>query len=234
MASSPPPPLTPSLLSRSTSLDKAPHTPQTPQTPQTPTFATASSLSEETEASKEFDVFTMARVYRGNTLDSDQEASDDENEPLSKAGAWTMEEAAHLCRRKMIRLQGLHIEQFKRLRHVLQLRYDQYRRDLEKAKREPLSGPVLARAMSPTFRAESRALRRYRKRKGDEALLRSSLNDRRVAGVYGEEAAEKGAQRRSQAVNHNSKCQATIDVNVTCMRTSMPFSSYCFQRQFNH
>lgn len=169
---------------------------------------------------------TMDCLYRGGTADSEQETSDIEDTPLQNAGVWTEEEAARLTKEKLVRLQGLYSNQFKRLRHLLQLRYRHYHRELDQARRAATYnlGKPIPRYFIP--KRQSQAIRHYKRRSGVEKLLYQLSRERRTAAAYGEEAMSSVAVRKSQAANHSQQC-IFKDGDKQCVDTSMPFSKYC-------
>ena len=146
------------------------------------------------------------------------------------AGVWTEEEAALLTKEKLVRLQGLYINQFKRLRHLLQLRYRHYHREIDQARRAAtynLEKPT-PRYLIPKW--QSKAIRHYKRRSGVEKLLHQLSRERRTAAAYGEETMSSATIRKSQAANHSQHCMFT-DGEEPCVDTSMPFSKYCHKRK---
>ncbi|NXD30996.1 KANL2 protein, partial [Spelaeornis formosus] len=62
---------------------------------------------------------TVEQTWRGDP-DSEADSIDsDQEDPLKHAGVYTAEEVALIMREKLIRLQSLYIDQFKRLQHLL-------------------------------------------------------------------------------------------------------------------
>ncbi|OWK50311.1 KAT8 regulatory NSL complex subunit 2 [Lonchura striata] len=100
------------------------------------------------------------------------------------AGVYTAEEVALIMREKLIRLQSLYIDQFKRLQHLLK---EKKRRFLHSRKGEHeaigsslLTGPEGLMAKERENLKRLKCLRRYRQRYGVEALLHRQLRERRV------------------------------------------------------
>lgn len=171
----------------------------------------ASSSDSDTE------VPSVEQAWRRDN-DSDAESIDSEQEdPLKHAGVFSQEEAALLLRDKLIRLQSLYIDQFKRLQHVLK---EKRRRFLQTYKQErDMLGPIQAYKQDPAQGKKYerlRAMRRYHKFFGKEALLHQKCNLRRIAVAEG--------------VNHRppvfSRCTvATPDGR--CNKKVVPLSRYC-------
>lgn len=146
------------------------------------------------------------------------------------AGVWTDDEAALLTKEKLVHLQGLYINQFKRLRHLLQLRYRHYCREMEQTRRAATYN--LEKTMSSRLipRRESQAVRRYKRRSGVEKLLHQLSKERRRAAAYGDQTTSSAAVRKSQAANNSQQC-LFMDGHTSCVETSMPFSKYCDKRK---
>ncbi|ESO94304.1 hypothetical protein LOTGIDRAFT_189619 [Lottia gigantea] len=155
-------------------------------------------------------------------VDSDAESIDSEQEDLLKhAGVYTAEEVTLMLRDKLIRLQSLYIEQFKRLQHQMKEKRRQYLHD-KKLERE--SGGIVsvqAYKEDPYLRKKYnklKAYRRYHNRYGREAILHRKSNERR--------------QQISEGVNYKPpyypKCHAT-DSGVKCTTRSVPLSKYCMK-----
>uniref|UniRef100_A0A8C5U4V1 KAT8 regulatory NSL complex subunit 2 n=1 Tax=Malurus cyaneus samueli TaxID=2593467 RepID=A0A8C5U4V1_9PASS len=106
------------------------------------------------------------------------------------AGVYTAEEVALIMREKLIRLQSLYIDQFKRLQHLLK---EKKRRFLHSRKGEheaigeeqPPQGPEGLMAKERENLKRLKCLRRYRQRYGVEALLHRQLRERRVLATDG-------------------------------------------------
>ncbi|RLV63746.1 hypothetical protein DV515_00017956, partial [Chloebia gouldiae] len=110
-------------------------------------------------------------------------------ETLLHAGVYTAEEVALIMREKLIRLQSLYIDQFKRLQHLLK---EKKRRFLHSRKGEHeaigsslLTGPEGLMAKERENLKRLKCLRRYRQRYGVEALLHRQLRERRVLATDG-------------------------------------------------
>ncbi|XP_076455979.1 KAT8 regulatory NSL complex subunit 2-like isoform X2 [Babylonia areolata] len=150
--------------------------------------------------------------------DSDAESIDSEQEdPLKHAGVYSQEEAALLLRDKLIRLQSLYIDQFKRLQHVLK---EKRRKFLHTYKQErEMLGPIQAYKQDPAQRKKYerlRAMRRYHKFFGKEALLHQKCNLRRIAVAEG--------------VNHRPPVFSRCTVNTPdgrCNKKVVPLSKFC-------
>ncbi|NXA84102.1 KANL2 protein, partial [Thryothorus ludovicianus] len=76
-------------------------------------------LDEDSWSDCEQDPVTVEQTWRGDP-DSEADSIDsDQEDPLKHAGVYTAEEVALIMREKLIRLQSLYIDQFKRLQHLL-------------------------------------------------------------------------------------------------------------------
>ncbi|NXL98061.1 KANL2 protein, partial [Tyrannus savana] len=76
-------------------------------------------LDEDSWSDGEQDPVTVEQTWRGDP-DSEADSIDsDQEDPLKHAGVYTAEEVALIMREKLIRLQSLYIDQFKRLQHLL-------------------------------------------------------------------------------------------------------------------
>ncbi|XP_040395681.1 KAT8 regulatory NSL complex subunit 2 isoform X3 [Cygnus olor] len=76
-------------------------------------------LDEDSWSDGEQDPITVDQTWRGDP-DSEADSIDsDQEDPLKHAGVYTAEEVALIMREKLIRLQSLYIDQFKRLQHLL-------------------------------------------------------------------------------------------------------------------
>ncbi|KAL8561909.1 hypothetical protein ACOMHN_046699 [Nucella lapillus] len=150
--------------------------------------------------------------------DSDAESIDSEQEdPLKHAGVYSQEEAALLLRDKLIRLQSLYIDQFKRLQHVLK---EKRRKFLHTYKQErEMLGPIQSYKQDPAQHKKYerfRAMRRYHKFFGKEALLHQKCNLRRIAVA-------EGVNHRPPVFN---RCTvATPDGR--CNKKVLPLSKFC-------
>lgn len=121
----------------------------------------------------------------GGGADSDAGSVDNEMEdPLRHAGVYTAEEASTITRDKLIRLQSLYLEQFKRLNHVLR----EKRRDYLRRRRETKDGGVSKDFKSPHEEAlykRYRAYYRYHRAYGVEAVLKHRFRERQKAVAEG-------------------------------------------------
>ncbi|KAJ7317810.1 hypothetical protein JRQ81_003972 [Phrynocephalus forsythii] len=75
-------------------------------------------LDEDSWSDGEQEPLTVDQTWRGDP-DSEADSIDsDQEDPLKHAGVYTAEEVALIMREKLIRLQSLYIDQFKRLQHL--------------------------------------------------------------------------------------------------------------------
>uniref|UniRef100_A0A8C4U9M7 KAT8 regulatory NSL complex subunit 2 n=1 Tax=Falco tinnunculus TaxID=100819 RepID=A0A8C4U9M7_FALTI len=83
-------------------------------------------LDEDSWSDGEQDPITVDQTWRGDP-DSEADSIDsDQEDPLKHAGVYTAEEVALIMREKLIRLQSLYIDQFKRLQHLLKEKKRRY------------------------------------------------------------------------------------------------------------
>jgi len=161
----------------------------------------------------------VEQAWEGD-VNSDAESIDSEQEdPLKHAGVYTAEEVAQITRDKLIRLQSLYIEQFKRLQHVMKEKRRKYIRNVRREK-EAL-GSVHAAKERPEQREEYEqlcALKRYHRRFGKEALLHRQSKERRISVTEGP----------NYRVPPYPKCILQVR-GVRCAAKSLPLSKYCLQ-----
>ncbi|XP_071101313.1 KAT8 regulatory NSL complex subunit 2-like [Haliotis cracherodii] len=178
----------------------------------------ASSSDSETESP------LVDQAWRGDG-DSDAESIDSEQEdPLKHAGVYTAEEATLILRDKLIRLQSLYIDQFKRLQHVLKEKRRKYLHT-HKQERETL-GSIKAYKTDPEQKEKYlklKALKRYHKRYGKEALLHRSCKQRRIA-------VSEGNHYRPPSY---AKCIQLDTSGVKCSARTLPLSKYCIVHILN-
>lgn len=176
------------------------------------------SLSEEEEPAP----LVLDQTWRGDP-DSDADSVDSDHEdPLKHAGVYTAEEVALITREKLIRLQSLYIDQFKRLQHLLK---EKKRRYLHSRKVEHetlgsslLTGPEGLSAKERDDLKKLKALRRYRRRYGVEALLHRRLRERRQA------VSEGAPQSYSRSVQE--KCVSFVE-GARCSNPVLPMTRHC-------
>lgn len=157
------------------------------------------------------------QAWRGDG-DSDPESIDSDQEDLLKhAGVYTAEEVALVMRDKLIRLQSLYIDQFKRLQHIMK---EKRRKYLHTHKQEKESlGSLSVYKEGPETRdkyTKLKALKRYHKRHGKEALLHRQSKQRRIA-------VSEGANYRPPSY---PKCVNVREGNKCSLR-ALPLSKYC-------
>uniref|UniRef100_A0A8C3NLC0 KAT8 regulatory NSL complex subunit 2 n=1 Tax=Geospiza parvula TaxID=87175 RepID=A0A8C3NLC0_GEOPR len=177
-------------------------------------------LDEDSWSDCEQDPVTVEQTWRGDP-DSEADSIDsDQEDPLKHAGVYTAEEVALIMREKLIRLQSLYIDQFKRLQHLLK----------EKKRRFPdfsfipagsslLTGPEGLMAKERENLKRLKCLRRYRQRYGVEALLHRQLRERRVL-------ATDGAAQQAHTTRSSQRCLAFVD-DVRCSNPSLPLTRHC-------
>jgi len=152
-------------------------------------------------------------------LESDAESIDSEQEnALKHAGVYTAEEVALIFRDKLIRLQSLYIDQFKRLHHRLREKRRNYLHTVRSLPSASSSESTVDDINSKAMNDKLSALRRYHRRFGKEALLMRQLKERRLA-VY------EGELYKAPAF---VTCEHVTD-GVSCTSRVLPLSKYCQQ-----
>lgn len=163
------------------------------------------------------------QTWRGD-CDSDAESIDSEQEDLLKhAGIYTAEEVALIMRDKLIRLQSLYIDQFKRLQHVMKEKRRKYIHTVRQEKE--MFGGVGQYAKDQESQenwARYTAMKRYHRRYGVEALLHRQSKERRIA-------ASEGANYKPPA---HPKCTYS-HTGEKCPNRSLPLSKFCLQHILN-
>ncbi|CAH2224132.1 KAT8 regulatory NSL complex subunit 2 isoform X1 [Pelobates cultripes] len=180
-------------------------------------------LDEDSLSDSEQDTVTVDQTWRGD-LDSEADSLDsDQEDPLKHAGVYTAEEVTLIMREKLIRLQSLYIDQFKRLQHLLKEKKRNYLHSL-KAENETigsnlLTGPEGLSSKERETLRKLKALRRYRRRFGVEALLHRQLKERRLL-------ATDGASQQAHTTRSSQRCLAFVD-EIRCSNPSLPTTRHC-------
>ncbi|BFZ22555.1 hypothetical protein BsWGS_25593 [Bradybaena similaris] len=150
--------------------------------------------------------------------DSDAESIDSEQEDLLKyAGAYTTEEVAQILRDKLIKLQALYIDQFKRLKHVLLTKRRQYL-TAYKAEKETL-GSIKLYKNDPLQKDKYKkllAMKHYHRKYGKEALLQKQSTQRRM----------QATEAMNYQPPHFAKC-VFVDEGLRCNARVVPLSKFC-------
>jgi len=184
--------------------------------------ATARLLEYASSSDSESESHLVDQAWRGD-VNSDAESVDSEQEDtLKHAGVYTAEEVAQITRDKLIRLQSLYIEQFKRLQHVLKEKRRKYVHTV-KHERSTL-GSVHVAKEDPEQREQYEklcALKRYHKRFGKEALLHRQSKERRIAVTEG-----PNYKPPSYPKCIHSDTEAGL---MRCTQRTVPLSKYCLQ-----
>ncbi|XP_041038431.1 KAT8 regulatory NSL complex subunit 2 isoform X1 [Carcharodon carcharias] len=182
-------------------------------------------LDDDSWSEGEPETVLLDQTWRGEP-DSEADSIDsDQEDPLKHAGVYTAEEVALVMREKLIRLQSLYIDQFKRLQHLLKEKKRHYlhacRLEQETLGSSLLPGPEGTSSRERVDHQKLKALRRYRRRYGVEALLHHQLKERRLLVTEGAaqqaHAASLRAAQRCTAVTEGTRCPAP----------SLPMSRHC-------
>ncbi|KAM3618636.1 uncharacterized protein V6R79_022902 [Siganus canaliculatus] len=179
-------------------------------------------LDEDSLSEEEQGPLVLDQTWRGDP-DSDADSIDSDHEdPLKHAGVYTAEEVALITREKLIRLQSLYIDQFKRLQHLLKEKKRRYLHN-RKLEHETLGSSLLTGPEGLSMKEREnlkklKALRRYRRRYGVEALLHRQLRERRQAVTEG------APQPHTRAAME--QCVAFVD-GSRCTSPCLPLTRHC-------
>ncbi|XP_040834328.1 KAT8 regulatory NSL complex subunit 2 isoform X1 [Ochotona curzoniae] len=193
------------------------------QTPESSRSEAIRILEEDSWSDGEQEPITVDQTWRGDP-DSEADSIDsDQEDPLKHAGVYTAEEVALIMREKLIRLQSLYIDQFKRLQHLLKEKKRRYLHN-RKVEHEALGGSLLTGpegllAKERENLKQLKCLRRYRQRYGVEALLHRQLKERRML-------ATEGAAQQAHTTRSSQRCLAFVD-DVRCSNQSLPMTRHC-------
>ncbi|KOX67798.1 KAT8 regulatory NSL complex subunit 2 [Melipona quadrifasciata] len=163
---------------------------------------------------------TVTDTLRGNYLDdSDNESLySAQEDPLKHAGIFTAEEVIYIAREKLIRLQSLYIDQYRRLQYILREKRRKYLHALKKEKEtlcsihdQPKETPKEKKIYE-----KLKALNRYHRRSGVEAVLYRKSLERRAQATEGP----------TQKIPSISKCIFT-EGGVKCGERTLPAAKHC-------
>ncbi|XP_017291414.1 KAT8 regulatory NSL complex subunit 2 [Kryptolebias marmoratus] len=179
-------------------------------------------LDEESLSEEEQGPLVLDQTWRGDPDSEADSVDSDHEDPLKHAGVYTAEEVALITREKLIRLQSLYIDQFKRLQHLLKEKKRRYLHN-RKMEHETLGSSLLTGLEGLSMKEREnlkklKALRRYRRRYGVEALLHRQLRERRQAVTEG------APQLHSRTVNE--KCIAFVE-GTRCNNPCLPLAQHC-------
>lgn len=177
-------------------------------------------LDFASDSESDSEVPTLSTSTRNYELDdSDNESVDSQSDDLLKhAGIYSTEEAAAITKDKLKKLQGLYVEQFQRLQHVLKERRRVYLHALKREK-ETLSSIYNQPLDTPEERvmyAKLKALNHYHRKFGMHAVLHKKLQEKR-------RKITEGAEKK---LPYHNKCLFT-EGGVKCGERSVPATKYC-------
>lgn len=158
---------------------------------------------------------TLRGVYLD---DSDNESlHSPQEDPLKHAGIFTAEEVIYIAREKLIRLQSLYIDQFRRLQYVLKEKRRKYLLALKKEKETLCSihSQKKETAKEKKLYEKLKALNRYHRRSGVEAILYRKSLERRAQ-----------VTEPIQKPPNVSKCIFT-EGGVKCGERTLPSAKHC-------
>ena len=167
----------------------------------------------------------ITESLRPDLIESDSESIDtDHEDPLKHAGVYTPEEVSLILSEKMHRLQSLYIEQFKHLKHILREKHRKFA--LASVNNDPKNpdginlSSIDPMTIDPDDEDKFRAMRKYHKYRGKEALLKVQAKEKRRAITEG-----KGYQPVSY-----SRC-IYAKGSDKCDNRSLPSTHYCVKRE---
>ncbi|XP_011301585.1 KAT8 regulatory NSL complex subunit 2 [Fopius arisanus] len=161
-----------------------------------------------------------SEALRGSFLDdSDSESLSSFNEdPLKHAGIYTAEEGIYIAREKLIKLQSLYIDQFKRLQYMLREKRRKYLHAI-KTEKETLCSIYNQPKDTPKEKKiydKLKALNGYHRKSGVEAILYRKSIERRVKCT-------EGLPHKPPSV---PKCIFT-EGGVKCGERTLPAAKHC-------
>ncbi|CAL7933145.1 unnamed protein product [Xylocopa violacea] len=163
---------------------------------------------------------TVNDTLRGSYLDdSDNESLySAQEDPLKHAGIFTAEEVIYIAREKLIRLQSLYIDQFRRLKYILREKRRKYLHALKKEKETLCSihDQPKETAKEKKIYEKLKALNRYHRRSGVEGILYRKSLERRAQATEGP----------TQKIPSISKCIFT-EGGVKCGERTLPAAKHC-------
>ncbi|XP_046896677.1 KAT8 regulatory NSL complex subunit 2 isoform X1 [Hypomesus transpacificus] len=179
-------------------------------------------LDEDSWSEEEQTPLVLDQTWRGDPDSEADSVDSDHEDPLKHAGVYTAEEVALITREKLIRLQSLYIDQFKRLQHLLKEKKRRYLHS-RKVEHESLGSSLLTGPEGLSLKERDnlrklKALRRYRRRYGVEALLHRQLRERRQAITEG--APQTHSARTGQ------RCISFVE-GTRCSNQSLPMTRHC-------
>ena len=184
--------------------------------------STSRILDYASESDSDVEAAMLDVTWKGGDADadsSDAESVDSQQEDLLKhAGVYTSEEAMQVTRDKLIRLQSLYIEQFRRLQHVLRERRRNYLHSLKREKESlcSISSQACTSPREQKLYEKLKALNHYHRRIGVEAVLHKKALERRASVTDGMNVRPAPFP----------KCVYT-EGGVKCGARSLPVSKYC-------
>uniref|UniRef100_A0A2C9JTQ5 KAT8 regulatory NSL complex subunit 2 n=1 Tax=Biomphalaria glabrata TaxID=6526 RepID=A0A2C9JTQ5_BIOGL len=166
----------------------------------------------------ESDLHLLDQLWRDDE-DTDAESIDSDQEDILKyAGIYTAEEVAQILRDKLIRLQALYIDQFKRLKHVLFSKRREYLESFQSERDRYGSMKLYKNDIRQRSKYDKLcAMKRYRKKFGKEALLQKQATERRMQMTEG---------ATTQSTAHYHKC-VFVDEGLRCNSRVVPLSKFC-------
>ncbi|TNM86571.1 hypothetical protein fugu_006801 [Takifugu bimaculatus] len=184
-------------------------------------------LEEDSLSEEEQGPLLLDQTWRGDPESEADSIDSDHEDPLKHAGVYTAEEVALITREKLIRLQSLYIDQFKRLQHLLKEKKRRYLHS-RKVEHESLGSSLLTGPEGLSMKEREnlkklKALRRYRRRYGAEALLHRQLRSRRQAVTEG---AAQVRRHQPHSRTASEKCSSLVE-GGRCTNPCLPLARHC-------
>lgn len=162
-------------------------------------------------------IFFFSRLKDEDSSDAESIDSTGED-PFKYANVYTLEEISTITKEKLIRLQSLYLEQFKRLRHILKEKRRDYIHALQREKETLCS---IANQPRNSIKEQNlyeklKSLNHYHKRYGVEAILHKKALEKRAAVT----------ENLINKTSSTSKCIFT-EGGVKCLLKTLPCAKYC-------
>jgi len=166
----------------------------------------------------------VENTFRTDIIDSDSESIDsDHEEPLKHAGIYTPEEVSSILRDKMIRLQSLYTSELGYLQYLMKEKYKRYINNVRSQQDVFQFSPFkLANGILSDDYNKCKALMRYHRSHGSEALLKAQVKEKR-------RQLNDQAQSSFDPTNKPKTPQLCIyeKEGEKCERKAMPLTHYC-------
>uniref|UniRef100_A0A8C2W899 KAT8 regulatory NSL complex subunit 2 n=1 Tax=Chinchilla lanigera TaxID=34839 RepID=A0A8C2W899_CHILA len=186
------------------------------QTPERVCSEACQILDEDSWSDGDWEPIIVDQTWRGDPYSEAGSIDSDQEDSLKHAGVCIAEEVALIMREKLIHLQSLHTDQFKRLQHLLKEKKRWFLYNC-KVEHEALGSSLLTGAEGLLAKEENleqlKCLWQYHQHYRGEALLHRQLKECRMLTTDGA-----------------SKCLASLD-GVHCSDQSLPMTRHCLTQE---